>query len=89
MDPVLIAVLAIVWLVPRKPGIISGTFLLTYGILRVFTELFRQADDGIAVIAGLQRGQLLSVLMIVCGVFILAYCSLRPTERVGGLLKTK
>ncbi|MDG2054082.1 MAG: prolipoprotein diacylglyceryl transferase [Phycisphaerales bacterium] len=87
--PILIAVLAIVWLVPRKPGIISGTFLLTYGILRIFTELFRQADDGIAVIAGLQRGQLLSVLMIVCGVFILAYCSLRPTERVGGLLKTK
>ncbi len=85
--PILMAVLATVWLLPRKPGIISGTFLLTYGILRIFTEVFRQADEGIEVIAGLQRGQLLSAFMVIAGAIILVICGIRPVKRVGGLLK--
>jgi phosphatidylglycerol:prolipoprotein diacylglycerol transferase len=82
--PLLLLVLVAVWFVPRKPGIVTGTFLVTYGLLRIATEVVRQADDGVAIIAGLQRGQLLSVGMIIVGVVLLFICSRAQSVRVGG-----
>jgi len=82
--PLLLLVLVAVWFVPRKPGIVTGTFLVTYGLLRIVTEVVRQADDGVAIIAGLQRGQLLSVGMIIVGVVLLLICSRAQSVRVGG-----
>lgn len=82
--PLLLLVLVAVWFVPRKPGIVTGTFLVTYGLLRIVTEVVRQADDGVAIVAGLQRGQLLSVGMIIVGVVLLLICSRAQSVRVGG-----
>ncbi|MCH2139060.1 MAG: prolipoprotein diacylglyceryl transferase [Phycisphaerales bacterium] len=83
--PVVLGVLALVWLLPRKPGVITGCFLITYGCLRMLTELVRQADAGVELILGLQRGQLLSVVMILTGIVLLAVCQRGQGQRVGGL----
>jgi phosphatidylglycerol:prolipoprotein diacylglycerol transferase len=83
--PVLIALLVLVWLKPRKPGVVGSWFLILYGILRVVTEIFRQPDEGVALILGLSRGQLLSVLMIATGFVCLAIAKRRAVPRLGGL----
>ncbi len=87
--PILLAVLALVWLRPRKPGVIGSWFLMSYGVLRILTEAYRQPDAGVAVLTtpfgDLSRGQVLSVLMIVCGLVALVICVRRPVEPIGGL----
>lgn len=84
---ILFAALAIIWLVPRRPGVVGSWFLTIYGVLRVFTELVRQPDEGVAVIWGLQRGQLLSVAMIIAGLVCLVVVSRRKVGRVSGLAR--
>ncbi|HRQ76404.1 MAG TPA: prolipoprotein diacylglyceryl transferase [Phycisphaerales bacterium] len=85
--PILFAVLAVVWLRPRKPGVVGGAFLITYGILRLVTELFRQPDAGVELTLNLlTRGQTLSALMIVCGAGMVAWGSRRDVPKMGGLL---
>jgi phosphatidylglycerol---prolipoprotein diacylglyceryl transferase len=51
--PLLAAVLVLMWLRPRKPGVITGTFLVSYGVLRIGTEVYRQPDTGVALLLGL------------------------------------
>ncbi len=80
---------AVVWIIaakPRKPGMLGCWFLITYGVTRVITELWRLPDGHLAVqrFAGLSRGQWLSVGMVVLGVVMLWRLSRRPGERVGG-----
>lgn len=84
--PVLLAVLALLWLKPRKPGVIAGTFLLAYGVLRITTEFVRQPDEGVAMVLGLSRGQVLSVMMIMAGAALTAWCIRRRVDPVGGLV---
>ena len=81
--PVLFGILALVWLRPRKPGVIAGTFLLAYGVLRIITELFRQPDA--ALVLGLSRGQALSSLMVITGLIMIIVCQRRHVPRLGGL----
>lgn len=83
--PVLFVLMVAVWWSPRRPGLISGVFLLGYGAMRIATEVVRQPDAGVDLILGLQRGQLLSVGMIVAGI-VLCVVSDRSTasRRVGG-----
>jgi len=83
--PVLLLVLGLVWLKPRKPGVIGAWFLMGYGALRISTEVFRQADEGVELILGLQRGQLLSALMILVGAVGLGLVVRRKEEPLGGL----
>ena len=83
--PVLLAILILVWWRPRKPGIVGGAFLVGYGALRVLTEVVRQPDEGVALIFGLQRGQLLSVAMILMGVVMVMICTRRVVPPVGGI----
>jgi len=85
--PILMVVLVLVWLSPRRPGIISGWFLLTYGALRICTEIVRQPDEGIEIIAGLQRGQLLSVAMVLGGLTMILICRNRSVPAICGLFK--
>ncbi|MEN0020706.1 MAG: prolipoprotein diacylglyceryl transferase, partial [Planctomycetota bacterium] len=66
----------VVWLVAksrRHPGVIGGWFLITYGLGRIATELFRLPDAHLATqrLLGLSRGQWLSVGMVVAGVVLL------------------
>lgn len=79
----------IIWLIarrPRKPGIVGAWFLISYGILRVVTELWRLPDAHLATarIAGLSRGQWLSVLMGLAGVAMIVLIQTRRSPRMGG-----
>ena len=61
----------------KRPGLVAGVFFAGYGLSRFIVEFFRQADGQFitatnpngAVFAGMQMGQLLSLPMILIGVF--------------------
>lgn len=67
---VLTVVLWMIWKRPRTPGMIASAFLVVYGVLRVVTEFWRLPDSHLSVerIAGLSRGQWLSVVMVLAGI---------------------
>lgn len=73
--PVLFAFL---WLYSEKPKpamAVSGMFLIGYGSLRVFSEFFREPDAhiGFVLFDWVTTGQLLSVPMVLLGLFLVAY----------------
>lgn len=80
---VLLVVLHLVWRADglrTKPGVISGAFLVGYGLSRVAVEFFRQPDAHLGFLfAGATMGQLLSVPMVLVGVALIAYARSRPT----------
>lgn len=86
---VLFAAVLLAWLVPRKPGIVSGVFLVVYGVLRIATEQFRgqYATEWGASTLTVAVG--LSATMVVVGLVILLICSRRNVEPLGGLLPKK
>jgi len=86
--PILFGVLVLVWLRPRRPGVVGSWFLLAYGLLRIASEWFRQPDEGVALYLGLSRGQGLSVLLVLTGIVCVIVCSRRNVPRMGGLGKT-
>ena len=61
-------------------GAYGGVFLVTYGAVRTFLELFRQPDDQFrsagdplgTVLGPLTMGQVLSLSMVAAGLFFLA-----------------
>ena len=61
--------------------LLSGTFLLLYGIFRSITENFRTPDShiGFDLFDTLTRGQLLSLPMIIFGI-VLIYLSLKKNN---------
>jgi phosphatidylglycerol:prolipoprotein diacylglycerol transferase len=68
------------WLLERRalkggwyrPGLLSGTFLIGYGVIRFLLEFTRQPDPQLGFVLGpFSMGQLLSSLMMVIGVVIL------------------
>ncbi len=86
--PVIFAILVLLWLRPRKPGVVGGTFFIAYGTLRILTELLRQPDEGVGLLFGmLSRGQVLSILMVIAGIVVVVLCQRRNVEPVGGLLR--
>ena len=85
--PLLAAVLVLVWLKPRKPGVVGSWFLIAYAVMRVITEMFRQPDEGVALTFGLSRGQLLSALMFLTGCVCLWIATHRKVEKMSGLLR--
>ena len=84
--PILLLLLVLVWLVPRKPGVIAGSFLIGYGMLRILTELFRMPDEGVALTMGLSRGQVLSVFLILAGAALVMLGLRLKGHPVGGLM---
>jgi phosphatidylglycerol:prolipoprotein diacylglycerol transferase len=65
----------VLWIIartPRRPGVVGCWFLIVYGVGRVLTELVRLPDAGLDRVAGLSRGQWLSVLMAAVGLAALA-----------------
>jgi phosphatidylglycerol:prolipoprotein diacylglycerol transferase len=58
--------------VRRRPGIICGTFLLGYAAARSTGELFREPDPQLGfLIFGTTMGQLLSLPMVVAGIWLI------------------
>ena len=66
----------------QKHGVLSGSFLLTYGLIRFFVEYFRQPDSHMGFVTlQLSMGQLLSIPMVIIGLVLLTK-SLRKNEAV-------
>jgi phosphatidylglycerol:prolipoprotein diacylglycerol transferase len=65
-----------------KPGLLTGVFVLGYGLSRFFVEYFRQPDPGLEDLAwGLTMGQTLTVPMILAGLYLIATAN-RRRQRV-------
>jgi len=82
----------VVWLIarrPRMPGVLAAAFLMTYGLLRIVTEYWRLPDAHLEMprLAGLSRGQWLSLGMMLIGLALLIWRRLNQSERVGGWLR--
>ncbi len=62
-----------------KSGVLSSLFLILYGFFRFFVEFFREPDSQLGFIIGpFTMGQMLSVLVIICGFGIMFY---KPRSR--------
>jgi phosphatidylglycerol:prolipoprotein diacylglycerol transferase len=57
------------WKTKTPAGQIGGEFLLAYGILRIFGEMFREPDASL--LLGLSRGQFYSLFLIAIGSFVI------------------
>lgn len=83
----------VLWLVfarPRKPGVIVAWFFVAYGVGRVLTEFIRLPDAHLITprIAGLSRGQWLSLMMVAAGAAMLAWVVRRSRAApIGGWAK--
>ncbi len=55
------------------PGVITGVFIAVYGITRLLIEFVREPDAHIGLIAGVSRGQMLSVPMILVALWFVNY----------------
>ena len=64
------------WLIPS--GRLTGVFLSSYGMARFFVEFVRQPDAHIGLFGGIfSMGQLLSLPMIIAGLYLLRQSWLR------------
>jgi phosphatidylglycerol---prolipoprotein diacylglyceryl transferase len=77
---VLLAVLAVLVQMGalKRPGIVSGTFLLGYGIARTICEFFREPDAQLGFLwGGLTMGMLLCIPLILAGATMIAVAASR------------
>ena len=66
-----------------RPGLISGTFMVGYGIFRSFAETFREPDIQIGFLAGgTTMGQWLSVPVFIAGLWLVVRALSRNTAGV-------
>jgi phosphatidylglycerol:prolipoprotein diacylglycerol transferase len=72
---VLFLILRLVAARSSRVGVVSATFLIVYGIIRAAIELVREPDQHIGYLAQdwVTMGQVLSVPMVVVGIFILLF----------------
>ena len=85
--PMLFTAMALVWLRPRKPGTIAATFLITYGLLRIASEQFREVDSGVFMVGPATLPMMLSLAMIVMGVVLARWASQQKTVPLSGLIQ--
>jgi phosphatidylglycerol---prolipoprotein diacylglyceryl transferase len=56
----------------KRPGLVTGTFAVAYGIVRIFCEFFREPDPQLGFLwGGLTMGMLLSIPLILAGLVAL------------------
>ncbi len=63
----------------ERPGLVSGIFLIGYGVVRYFVEFFREPDAPF--LAGISMGQALSALFILGGFVVLWFAYQTPKAR--------
>jgi phosphatidylglycerol:prolipoprotein diacylglycerol transferase len=69
----------------HRPGLIAGSFIITYAIVRTLNEMFRAPDIQLGFQAlGLTRGQWLSVAMFVVGCGLLLFWTRTQSQTVFG-----
>lgn len=67
----------------KTPGILSGIFLVLYGIFRIFAEKFREPDPQIGYLYNLfTMGQILSSIMIFAGTVLVIYFKKRAKRKI-------
>ena len=87
------AVLAVVWMKPRKPWTIGAVFCLVYAMARVGNEFFRKPDgqfigaDG--ALPAVTRGQWLSLAVFAAGVAALVIAQRSKRPAAGGWLRER
>ena len=81
----LLVILRLMWRVEairRRPGVLSGAFLIGYAVFRSFAEVFRQFDPTVGLlIGGTTQGQWLSLPMLIAGVVLIAVAKRRGGRR--------
>ena len=80
-----IALFVLLWWFSRKqraPGVVGALFLVGYGVQRVIAEMFREPEALYgAMPLGLSAGQVLSLPMIVIGLWLLVMLQRTPARR--------
>ena len=88
---VVMLVLMLIWVRPRKPGLIAGSFAMTYALMRIVNECFRMPDAHIIdrefALLHVTRGQWLSALLFIAGVVLIAWSLKRQQEPMGSWRK--
>lgn len=81
---VLLVVLHLVWRCKswrETPGVLSGVFLIGYGLSRIIVEFFRQPDAHLGFLAGgATMGQMLSLPMVLGGAALIVYARRVPKQ---------
>jgi len=63
----------------RRPGIVSGLFLIGYAVARMSGELFRQPDAQLGfLVFGTTMGQLLSIPVLIGGIILIWWALRKP-----------
>ena len=66
----------------RRPGTVTGIFLVSYAAARIFGEMFRQPDPQLGYLMfGATMGQLLSIPVLVAGIAVIWWA--RPISAAG------
>jgi len=74
----LFLILFVIWYKPRRPGVVGSYFLVFYSIARIVGEQFRLPDAHIGFdFFGFTRGQILSGVMLLVGLWLLFFYSRR------------
>lgn len=80
-------ILNLIWLKPRKPGVIAASFGGLYALARIIGEQYRMPDSAIGYqLLGLTRGQWLSVFMLLAAFFLFMYSLKKNGKKYGGWL---
>ena len=62
----------------RRPGLILGTFAAVYGVMRSFSEFFREPDPQLGFLwGGMTMGMLLCIPLFIAGVVLIAFAMRR------------
>ena len=65
----------------KKPGIVTGTFALGYGVARIICELFREPDAQLGFLwRGLTMGMLLCIPLMLAGIAVLTVALTREPK---------
>lgn len=65
----------------RTPGVIAGLFFIGYGTARFLVEFVREPDAHLGLMAGISRGQMLSVPMFLFAAWLIRQGLNRPAGR--------
>ena len=69
----------------KRPGVITGTFALGYGIARIICEFFREPDAQLGFLwGGLTMGMLLCIPLMLAGIAVLALALTREPKPKDG-----
>jgi phosphatidylglycerol:prolipoprotein diacylglycerol transferase len=65
----------------RRPGIVTGLFLIGYAVARMSGELFRQPDAQLGfLVFGTTMGQLLSIPVLIAGFILIWWARRQPAS---------